>query len=252
MVNVHGGDNKGGDMSRQRLENGGGGSIGNAGREWAIGLLREAEPYSAPVGRKQRVQLALGYREGRRRRAIFRPAVAIALLIAFGCGAIASAEIGHWRGWASRVMEVWTGRPAMDRPSSASPSAPARAGARVRPTTAMVVDHPATPVRTRTRARSLQSPAGGALPDEAAPVLEALRALRIEKDPVRARALVALYLHQHPSGSLADEALAISIEAAVTHHDPDAASLADRYLVEHPKGPFRTMAAAAKVRADQP
>lgn len=73
-------------------------------------------------------------------------------------------------------------------------------------------------------------------------MLEAMRALRREHNPVRARALLALYLDRHPTGTLAEEALALSIEAAVAHQDPDAAGLAARYLRHYPTGLFRTLA----------
>jgi len=69
-----------------------------------------------------------------------------------------------------------------------------------------------------------------------------LQALRGRHDPVGARALLDVYLHEHPDGTLAQEALAISIEAAVNHHDADAASLATRYLTRYPAGPFGALA----------
>ena len=56
---------------------------------------------------------------------------------------------------------------------------------------------------------------------------------------MRARALLARYLGRHPNGALAEEALALSIEAAVAHHDADAAALGARYLQRYPAGPFR-------------
>jgi hypothetical protein len=59
---------------------------------------------------------------------------------------------------------------------------------------------------------------------------------------VRARALLARYLGRHPNGALAEEALALSIEAAVAHHDGDAAALGARYLQRYPAGPFRALA----------
>ena len=59
---------------------------------------------------------------------------------------------------------------------------------------------------------------------------------------MRARALLDTYLGQHPGGALAEEALALSIEAAVAHGDSDAGSLADRYLRLYPAGPFRSLA----------
>jgi hypothetical protein len=42
-----------------------------------------------------------------------------------------------------------------------------------------------------------------------------------------------------------DEALAISIEAAIDHGDPDARELGARYLKAHPSGQFRGLAERA-------
>ena len=55
-------------------------------------------------------------------------------------------------------------------------------------------------------------------------VVAGMRALRLDHDPVRARGLLAQYLERHPNGALAEEALALTIEAAA-HHDGDAAGL---------------------------
>ena len=54
--------------------------------------------------------------------------------------------------------------------------------------------------------------------------------------------MVDAYLRAHPDGSMAEEALAISIEAASAHHDADAKALAARYLALYPSGTFRALA----------
>ena len=81
--------------------------------------------------------------------------------------------------------------------------------------------------------------------DDTAPVLEAMHALRVERNPVRARALLAGYLQRYPDGSLVEEALAMSVEAAVAHHDGDAVTLARRYLALYPAGHFSALAQQA-------
>jgi hypothetical protein len=98
------------------------------------------------------------------------------------------------------------------------------------------------------RAHHLAPPAAPTPPveTESEVVLEGMRALRLEKNPVRARALLGRYLERNPGGALAEEALALSIEAAVAHHDPDAAALAARYLRRYPAGPFRPLALDAQ------
>jgi hypothetical protein len=74
------------------------------------------------------------------------------------------------------------------------------------------------------------------------PVLVAMRALRRDNNPVLARSLLQAYLAEHPTGALAEEALALSIESAVAHHDSDAEVLAARYLQKYPTGPFGSLA----------
>ena len=73
------------------------------------------------------------------------------------------------------------------------------------------------------------------------PLLDAMRALRVERSPLRARALLTAYLERHPKGELSEEALVMLIEAAVGNHDSDAQALAARYLRLYPRGPFRGM-----------
>jgi hypothetical protein len=72
-----------------------------------------------------------------------------------------------------------------------------------------------------------------------------MRALRIDREPARARALATRYLDRYPDGALAEEALAIVVEAAADHHDPDAAALGARYLRLYPAGAFRARASRA-------
>jgi hypothetical protein len=110
-----------------------------------------------------------------------------------------------------------------------------------------------TPLATRAPAVAphphhiaLPPPPAPSAETESQTVLEAMRALRLEKNPVRARALLAKYLERNPNGALAEEALALSIEAAVAHHDQDAPLLGARYLRRYPSGPFRAVAQEAQ------
>jgi len=91
-------------------------------------------------------------------------------------------------------------------------------------------------------ARAARRAAPPASADDTAPVIEAMRALRVQGDPVRARALLTGYLVRHPRGTLAEEALAMSIEAAKVHQDGDAPALARRYLRLYPAGHFQSLA----------
>ena len=85
--------------------------------------------------------------------------------------------------------------------------------------------------------------------EDAALALAALTALRRDHDPVRARAMVDAYLRAQPGGAMAEEALAIAIEAAAAHRDADAKALAARYLSLYPSGMFRALARKT-LRAD--
>jgi hypothetical protein len=85
----------------------------------------------------------------------------------------------------------------------------------------------------------------------AALLSRSLVALRQAKDPELAGELVRRYLSLHPREILAEEAIAIGIEAADARHDrAEASSLAARYLLEYPTGRFTQLANAALAKAD--
>src|SRR4051794_7872070 len=63
---------------------------------WMAAVLRSTGPYKVAPGRKQRVLLGLGHSSRRRTPAVVWPAVLVGVL--FGCGALASAALGRWRG----------------------------------------------------------------------------------------------------------------------------------------------------------
>ncbi len=67
-------------------------------------------------------------------------------------------------------------------------------------------------------------------------VVEAVRALRKQRDPKRAQALLDGYLSKNPDGALSEEALALSMEAAASSKSPKAADYARRYLERFPQG----------------
>ena len=92
---------------------------------WALGLLRGAEPYRAPAGRKQRVQLRLGHTPRRHAPLVLR--LAVMALVLCGGAAIVSAALGHWPGWMASAYERVIGnaprraraRPARERAARA-------------------------------------------------------------------------------------------------------------------------------------
>jgi len=236
---------------------------------WALRLLGRAEPYRAPAGRKQRVQLRLGHR-ARRRAPLVLLRFAVAACVLLGGAAIVSAAIGHWPAWVTSAYERVVGPRA---------EAPARTRARahvarhleaqpapVAPAVAQDVPWPDIPIvpeaeapaprRVPRAAVASRAPHPTAAPapappsivgEDASAVSAAMRALRVERNPVRARGLLSRYLADHPTGNLAEEALALSIEAALAHHDGDVAALANRYLRLYPRGSFQTLARDALV-----
>jgi hypothetical protein len=227
---------------------------------WIGDLLRSTDRYTVPPGRKQRVLLGLPARAPRRAPVLLRPVIVLGVLA--GCGAFASAAIGPWRGWLGRAYErlVPHTAPAAARTTPTFTSTSARPRLRVLAAPALALAEPAPlpvaasppPVVSRApavaRVHHVAPPPPAPSPPaetESQAVLEAMRALRLDKNPVRARALLAKYLERNPNGALAEEALALSIEAAVAHHDADAAALGARYLRRYPSGPFRGVALEA-------
>lgn len=93
--------------------------------------------------------------------------------------------------------------------------------------------------------RAGEKPRAGEDPTQ---VAEAVRALRKQGNFARAQALLAAYLKNNPHGALAEDALALSIEAAAARKDPRAADYARRYLARYPSGRFRAVAERALSR----
>jgi hypothetical protein len=213
-------------------------------------LLQSMDELQIPLGQKQRLlfRLGQGHPSRARRSGWLRPVVIGALLMGIGGGAIASAGTTKWPTWIVRsYRKLVSGSAEPSRPAAAA--APAR---RLEVKAASVDPAPIEPTpppavsgqahvsqRADVRAHHLPVEVPS---DDAALLVEATRALRVARDPVRARALARRYLERQPSGPLADEALAISIEAALEHHDPDAAALSARYLSQFPHGSFRGLA----------
>jgi predicted Zn-dependent protease len=91
-------------------------------------------------------------------------------------------------------------------------------------------------------AKRVDKPRAGEDPTQ---VAEAVRALRKQGDPARAQQLLDQYLRANPHGALAEDALALSIEAAAARKDPRAADYARRYLARYPNGRFHRVAERA-------
>jgi hypothetical protein len=89
------------------------------------------------------------------------------------------------------------------------------------------------------------APPALATPD-AALAVDAMRQLRRGHDPRAALRELDAYLDRYPDGDLAEEVLALAIEARTALGDDAAASLAERYLQRYPHGRFREHAERAR------
>lgn len=248
---------------------------------WAVDLLRDVPAHRLKPGERQRVLLGLGRaRVVARRPWAVRLAATLAVLVA--ATAIARAGLGHFPRWltelsrrarptpqadvrpTSRVSHHrelatagTTGAPQIEAPAPAVP--PALVVPVAPPAPVALVPRPTPPRSTRPTTNAKQAAWRSTKPAErgdgdAGLVVQAMRALRRDDDPALARALATTYLERHPFGALAEEALALSIEAAVAQHEPDASGLAARYLRQYPDGPFRGLArrASRPTDADSP
>lgn len=207
----------------------------------AVGAM---DPVEATAARQQQILAAVVAR-GRRRRwsaaVLLRPAVAGAILLAAGAG-IAGATVGPT--WMVRQWHRLTTPPTAD-PTPAAPAAVVAVPARrpdpppretpetlerprlVRPIPPRAATHPVARVEDPTA------------------LVQAVRALRRDHDPRRAARLVDAYMRTYPRGALAEEALALQIEAASAQQSPRAADFAREYLRLYPTGRFRAPARQA-------
>jgi hypothetical protein len=220
----------------------------------AIGLLRSQGRYQPAPGGKQRVRARLlEHRDSHRRASPFF-GFAVAAVLVFAVGT--SVALG--RQWVTRSYRALVGRvqpnPDVGPSQAASHSAPAPATAPGDTTVPSLpeaaLEHPAT--QTAPPRLPASQPAGAGRARAAAEddrlVFEAMRALRQDGQPDRASRSLDEYLKRHPDGELAEEALALSIEAASTRNDPRAKDIASRYLAKYPNGRFRSAAERARAR----
>jgi hypothetical protein len=223
-------------------------------------LLSSAAPFEDDAFRKRRIWVRLERRlalPARAARFWVRPLVLGALLIS----GTAAAELGHryvlhGSGFlglvgapsATSASVVVAPRSARQKPVVRAPLA---AVGEPTPATsvAAVESPPAEPAPTNPAANVRSTPKNGRSRPESAEdatrVVEAIQALRTERNPARAQALLNDYLKESPRGTLSGDALALSIEAASAQHDPRAAEYARRYLASYPKGKYRELAKRA-------
>lgn len=218
-------------------------------------LFRAAAPFESDPFRKRRILVRLERSPARSApRFWMRPVVVAALLVS----GTATAALGHRYVFQGSGLLGWLGEPSAPttnasrlaplpkhRPSVTAPlSAPTESAlqAEAPATLPELLEAQAAPVRPSMKS-SVRARADAG--EDAIHVVEAIQALRKERDPVRAQNLLDGYLQSHPRGVLSGDALALSIEAASARHDPRAADYARRYLANYPKGKYRELAKRA-------
>jgi hypothetical protein len=193
-------------------------------------LAKVARLEPSPM-RKRRVWVALHRRPVRRPLVRRSGAVAVGLVL---CGATAASATmtriwANWQRSSAVVAETPARAPAPPSPVVRAPAPPA---------TPQVESVPVAPkIAPKTRATD-------PVEQSAALMVQAMRARRAGSF-ARVRELSSEYRLKYPNGGLHEEALALSIEAAVALGDADASRLAALYLQRYPSGRFRGQAQRA-------
>lgn len=207
-----------------------------------IGAVSAAEPLASSPERQARILARVLERRRPRRslsRFFLRPAFAAALLLLAGLTTAAATMAPRLRwGQNAELPAAAPPRAVLPSPRSSAPAGPA-----FEPLDAPAPVEPV--VRPMRRPAPRARLAAGESPSR---VVAAVRALRSDHDPERAQRLAVDYLRVYPRGALAEEALAVAIEAAALRGDPQAAQLSARYLRQYPGGRFRRVAEQALQR----
>ncbi len=199
-------------------------------------LVRAVGPTPESEERLRRVRRALDERAAPRRGAL--PVAALAILLAAGAAAAAgSGVLSRF----SSPEPAQSAAPAMVRVEHSS-AAPRRELEARPPVTAHAPDEAAAPGVPAPHLSVNRAPVPSPSSDVAR-VHEAAKALRRDHDPERALAL--LEQSGASSGPLAEEALALRIEAALSRGDRRAGELAKSYLARYPNGRYQGLAKKA-------
>jgi hypothetical protein len=207
--------------------------------------LAAMEPIATSPAREQRILRAVTARSRERRwagLALLRPAAAGALLLVAGAG-VAGATVG--RGWLVRGWHELTERPVAVAPVAVAPVRHLAARPVIpapQPEPVVEVPQVSSPPVARPAPARVAAHARAPRGEDPSALVEAVRALRSEHDAQRAARLLDTYLRAYPRGALAEEALALQIEAAADLKSPRAAEFARQYLRDYPSGRFRQAA----------
>jgi hypothetical protein len=213
-------------------------------------LFRVAAPFEVDPFRKRRVLVSLSRLHTSRVSPFWLRPVIVATLLVSGTAtaALGHRYVTHGSGLFGFGAPVTTASPSVQAvPVRARPAAAVSAVPAASPSTSAepvdtlpdIVDPPTSAVHAGAKGSTHARPDSS---EDATHVVEAIQALRTEKDPSRAQGLLNDYLKTHPNGVLSEDALALSIEAASAQHDPRAADYARRYLAKFPQGKYRDLA----------
>lgn len=230
-----------------------------------VELIRAAEPHRQNPFQKRRILVSiLKKRPPAQRRTSLMVRVATTALVLLGTTGVAAAALGGGSWLVSADSELGPRtttvklEPIVERSSArvrraTLAPAPLQEPERRVDEAPEVEPQPAAPeqpARPEVGLRNRSKPPPSAEPrlkprgaaEDPTKVVEAIRALRSERDPARAEALLSQHLERYPDGALSEDALALSIEAAAARKDPRAVQYARRYLARYPEGRFRKLA----------
>lgn len=236
---------------------------GDAAELQLAALVRSVRPFRANPFRKRKVLLQMSRATSAPNPRYRKPALSAVVLAVLGSAGIAGASYGWLRGGTVAPSEVAAPAAAPKlstvprRASTTPPEVVAPEVVAPEVASADVASAPVSPAKPTENAAPRRSERTlGNKPrlkeegEDPSEVLEAIRALRKQGDAARAQVLLDQYLKTHPAGALSEDALVLSIEAALARHDPRAADYARRYLKSFPKGRFRAL--AERVLASRP
>jgi hypothetical protein len=220
-------------------------------------LFAAAEPTRSDPFRKRRILVRLS-KQTLTRRSAWRPAIIVTMMLGataaaatVGRGPLKTAWNGLWTRHQNEVQPTVLQTPQHPinfvTPSLSEPIAlPIVPAEHPSPQPAAVQEAAASTVTTRPH--STAEPMHSASSEDPSQVLSAIRALRNEHNPARAKTLLNRYLQTHPQGALTEDALALSIEAAVATNDPKSSDIARTYMARYPNGRYRSLAMKALSR----
>jgi hypothetical protein len=218
----------------------------DAGAAQAARLLRSQPALTSTQQRKARNWQHIEHRVSTRARPrpfFRRPLLAASLLLLTAGGAIAAGatSFGWWRGATSPGdIPAHTVSPRRVPPPVVVPLAPQAAPAEPAKGPPAALQPARRPARASTPTAPLAAgPAAQPSASESKLLLDAIRALRRAHDPARARSLSLIYLRLHPRGVLAEDALALLVQAEAALSSPNLRARAQRYLLLYPQGRFR-------------